>query len=296
MSSFSLIAKKFVVPAIITVLGIVMVLIGLINNQNTIYLVASANVLIGGIMAILFSAGIMKKGAIVAISGFCILVSIVLIGYTYVSVTGTIEHQKAYELNKIEIEQNLKDIREAEKNYKNTYGVYTDDWSELEKFIKTGEITQIDRGSVPVPSRPLTSEEIKLIYNDNRAADVDMTELEAWIISKNMNPVPEDVEGFKRDTNMVPFYSNVFGKRSYMDTREQLGLGPLVVENLKYIPGTEDDLVKWSIETVDSLAGTGEAAIRVEGTGPIGPLEGGLLPTYYFGETSSPKLSGSWEK
>lgn len=297
MGSLSLIAKKYVIPAIITVLGIVMVLIGLIKDQNMIYIIASLNVLIGGLLAILLSAGILKKGAVLAVAGFCAIISIGLVVYTYNSVTATIAHQEAYKTNVVEIEQNLKDIREAEKNYKKTYGVYTDNWDELETFIKSGKITQIDRGSVQVPARPLTAQEIEVIYGDGRPADLDMTEQEAWMVNKMVNPIPNDLVGFTRDTNMVPFYSNVFGKRSYIDTREQLGLGPLVVENLKYIPGTEDKkLEMWSIKTVDSLPGTGESAIFVEGIGPIGPLEGGMVPVYSFGEEKGPKLTGSWEK
>ena len=188
--------------------------------------------------------------------------------------------------------QNLEDIIYIQKEYQERNGIYAGTWDEMTNFVKNGTVDYVyAEGSVP--SRKLERVESNYLYNDNRPLDNNMTEAEAYRLSKwAQGPKYGDFKGFRRDTVQVSLLTSKFKSRSYLDARKISGLGSFYPDSLRFIPFTEGK-EEWKLQTVDSLDlgdGNKAPAIYVEGTLPF------VKKKMFFGSLTSPnELSGSWE-
>src|SRR5690554_8012779 len=70
-NQFSVIIKRYLIAAIIAIFGIIMIVIGLQSEQDLLFMFAAVNLLIGGILALLFSAGILNRIFVLAIGVVC---------------------------------------------------------------------------------------------------------------------------------------------------------------------------------------------------------------------------------
>jgi hypothetical protein len=213
---------------------------------------------------------------------------------SFKSVYDTHKHIAKYELCVKLAQNNLSDIRSAQKAFADMNGRYAKDWDELIDFINNGKVPFVDAFGV-VPSRKITEQERNFLYGDNRAIDNNMTELEAYRLSKMAN-APEDLQNFKRDTILVSFLSTKFGSKSYKAGRMKEGFGAFSAEKLPIIPFSNGK--KWKMETRDSIQIGTEyfPAIRVSGMLPIAKLEGEKPKEIYFGQLTSNDTGGSWEE
>ncbi len=295
-NQFSVLIKRYLIAVLIAVLGLVMIIIGAQSGQSSLFNIAAVNVFVGGILALLFSAGILSRVIVFVVGSICVLVTIFIGVSTYQSVQASIEHIEEREKAVKLVQYNLKEIREMQRAHKKKHGLYAGTWEELFDFFKNEKIEKIESmGSVP--ARAITVEEREALYDDNRAIDKLMTEREAAKLAAMGNPGEQpDLEGFKRDTVMVRFKEEFIGNISRMRERKSLGLGEIKVEEFKYIPMT-DPREEWIIETRDSVKYLDDTipTIVVYGREPVPRFEGGVRDTVGFGNLSTSSDKGTWE-
>ncbi|MBU2019840.1 MAG: hypothetical protein KJ941_09355 [Bacteroidetes bacterium] len=293
-SSLSLLLKKYSVPALFTILGITMVVVGLKTKQNGQYIIATIMMLIAGLLSFLYSSGKVSSKVLTTLGIAAGIGSLIAMGMATMSVYKTDQHIKKFNLcEKIAI-SNLRDIRTAQKAYAEANGKYASTWEELNDFIKNGKVPFVLAVGV-LPSRKITEAERNYIYKDNRAIDNNMTEMEAYLLSKSPSPA-EDLLGYKRDTIMVSFMSTKFGSKSYMENRMKEGIGKFYADSITSIPMSGGK--KWKLETKDSIQIGLDffPAIRVSGKLPIAKIEGEKPLEMSFGKLTSNDVSGSWEQ
>jgi hypothetical protein len=293
--NISVMLKKFAVPAIFFILGFVMIISGLISGQNSIWFVASFMALFAGVLSIAYSGGFLKtqlSKIIGIVAGLAALLTLIL---SWKSVSETAEHNKKYAFSLELTKQNLSDVRSAQKSYKEKYGVYASSWEKLEDFILNGTVADVLVKGI-VPARKLTPEENVYIYKSNRPIDNNMSEEEAYILSKSDGKFTEFVD-FKRDTTQVSFYERQFGNKSYLERREKANFGKLYVDSLKFIPFTGGKEM-FELKAIDSLLIGSEkvSVVEVKGKLPFAEIHGSKKrQTISFGSLTLPDLSGSWE-
>lgn len=295
-NQFSVLIKRYLIAVLIAILGLVMIIIGVQNDQSSLFNIAAVNVFVGGILAVLFSAGILSRIIVFIVGSICVLVTIFIGFSTIVSVQESMEHIKEREQAVQLVQYNLKEIREIQRAHKKKHGVYAGTWDELFDFFKNEKIEKIDAlGSVP--ARAITVDERDALYDDNRAIDKLMTEREAALLAEMGNPGEQpDLEGFRRDTIMVPYKKEFIGNISRSRERKALGLGEVTVEEFKYIPMT-DPREEWTLETRDSVKYLDDTipTIHVWGREPVPRFEGGMRDTVGFGNLSTSSDKGTWE-
>ena len=294
--NFSVLVKKYLIAFSIAILGLVATFYGLGNDQDQLFVIAAINLFLGGALAVLFSAGILKRNLILAIGFVCVLVTIF---FGYSSVVAVADAQKHID-DRARSEQlvryNLSVIRDVQRAFRNETGKFAATWAELEDFYNNGKITVIDAEKA-VPSRPLVKDEIKAIYRDNRAADVNMTEREAALLAAMGNPAKkEDLDGFKRDTIKKLFREDYMGSLSRIKERQRLGLGAFKAERLKFKPMSEPQ-TEWTLETRVNVPYGGDTipTIKVSGEEPVPFLMGGKKDMVGFGNLSTNSDKATWE-
>jgi len=295
-NQISVIIKRYLIAAVIALAGLLMIIIGLQSNQDSLFIVAAVNLFVGGILAVLFSGGVLNRTLVFIIGAICIVVT-VFIGYkSYESVQSTIAHNEARKEAEQLVRYNLTQLRDIQRAYKSKHGVYAGTWEEMFNFFKNEKI-QIIESSGSVPPRKITPKELKALYDDNRAIDRNMTEREAALLAEMGNPGnKEDLEGFKRDTVKVPYKKEYLSSISRIRERQSLGLGEFNLEELKYIPMT-DPKEEWKLETVDSFVYLNDTipTIHVYGKEPIPKFEDGEREIVGFGNLNSNSDKGTWE-
>lgn len=287
-NNISVLLKRFAVPALLLLVGLTLVIIGLTSGQGMAFNVASGLMLMSAILSFLYSTGKVPASVVNWLGIFSGICAIGLLVLSYLSVKQSVEYQETAKLCRLKSETNLTDIRYIQKMYAERNGKYAADWATLIEYAKNGTVDYIDAvGSVP--ARKMTVEESKFVYNDNRPIDNNMTEMEAFILSKS--PIcPVDLQGFKRDTIQKSLMETKFKSASYIDNRTKNKLGKFYADSLPYIPFSNGKAM-WKMETADSVNVDGGyyPAIFVEGILPYGG------DTLRFGKITSNETGGNWE-
>lgn len=296
MLNISVILKRYSVPAIFVVLGVMILTIAFKENQTMQFKLSGVLILVGAVISVLSSSSLINALTAKIIGGLSLVTSGILLFYSYQTVGETIEYQENYKACKAESIRNLSDIRTAQKAYFENYNTYAASWDELINFINTGTVnTVVAEGEKP--SRRITEAERNYIYKDSRAIDNNMTDLEAYILSKS-KICPDDLKGFKRDTIKVSFLKTTFTENiSYIKERRENGFGKFDVNNLKFIPFTNKKS-EWKIATDKVLVGVDSVStLRIEGVIPFTKIVGSKKKeTVYIGKLEMNDLSGSWEE
>lgn len=293
-SNFSMIIRKFAAPLIFTVLGLIVLIYGFTTNQDGTFILASVFLFAAALISMLYSSGKVKPAILNIVGIVAGLAALFTIYMSWTSVKKSEHYREIQKLTELKAQQNLADIRFIQKNCAEATGKYASNWEEFISYAKEAKMQYIDaKGSVP--GRRLSPEESRYIYKDNRPQDNNMTEEEAYILSKwTEGPNYAEFASFIRDTTYVSLLETKFGSASYVDTRMINGLGAFSLDSLPYIPWTKE---KWTIETRDSvLVGDQKfPAIRVSGKLPFAKIEGAKRPEIYFGNLTSNETGGSWE-
>lgn len=296
-NQLSLIVKRYLLPGIIVICGIGLIVLGLVTKQGGLFMMAAINLLIGGGLAILFSAGILKRNVVLIIGIVCIVFTVFIAYQAKASVDNTVQHDKDFAKSEILYQFRLKQIREIERAYHEKYKVYAPTFEDLKKFYVSDSVQKID-ASGAVPTRKLSIKERDVLYSDKRALDENMTEKEAAQLSALGNPTDSpDLKDFKRDTIMVPYRNEYLKLTSAKSKRESLGLGKFDIDRLRYIPMTNPK-IEWTIETRDKVPYVNNdtiSTIRVYGKQPIPRFEEGRKRVVGFGNLENGSDKGSWE-
>jgi hypothetical protein len=296
MLNISVILKRYSVPAIFLVLGIMIMTIAFKENQTMEFKLSGVLILVGAIISLLSSSSLINALTAKIIGGFSLVTSGFLLFYSYQSVGETMQYQANYKACKAEAIRNLSDIRTAQKAYFENYNTYANSWGELMKYINTGTVnTVVAEGEKP--SRRITEAERNFLYKDSRAIDNNMTDQEAYLLSKS-KICPDDLKGFKRDTIKVSFLKTTFTENiSYIKERRENGFGKFNLDNLKYIPFTNKKS-EWKIKTDKVVVGIDSVStLRIEGVIPFTKIVGSKKKeTMFIGKLEMNDLSGSWEE
>jgi hypothetical protein len=132
---------KYIFPAILVLLGLLMLIMGM--KQNWLFKIGGAAIALVGIVATLNIAGILSKMASTILMVVMILGSAGLAYLNYQSIENQLVFIKKKELVASHVIQRLKDIRTAELAYKDANGRFTANWDTLTSFVLTGQIPQI---------------------------------------------------------------------------------------------------------------------------------------------------------
>ncbi len=299
MNNIGLIVRKYSVPFLFTVIGLVVLIFGLMEGQGTSFLLAAAMILMAGILSALFSLGKLRPITVMLVGGVFGVVALILFWFTYDTVSDSLKYQNDRDKSMEIAKQNMIDIRFLQKVHKEKYGVYIDNWDDLIEFAKNGTMPYVySRGTVP-PEK-ITAEERDFLYGDDRPIDNKMTEDEAYRLSKWPEGPRYDslFSGFVRDTQQVSVMQTKFKNPSYRDNRRKLEIYAFSADSLPYIPFTGGKEM-WSIQTVDSIKIGEEVgpAILIEGYLPFAKMEGSEKKIhFFFGSLSTFDLEGSWEQ
>lgn len=294
----SLILKKYAIPLILIALGFSMVYLGMQQKQDSTFLLAALMMVVAGLISALYSSGKLNPKITVLIGVVAGAVAIGTLWMSSKSVMDTTTYNENYQKCLNMSIQNLQDIRYIQKSYMEKNGTFLKTWEEFVEYAKTGTVPKpISKGSLPAGK--ITPAERDYLYGDNRPIDVDMTEEEAYKLSKwpagpRYNELFKD---FVRDTIQITFADAKFNTKSYKRSREVAGLPRFSIDSLVYIPYT-GGRKKWNLETKDSvmLGETAVPAIFVHGEIPFAKIQGKKNEKLSFGRLTSNDMSGSWEE
>lgn len=291
-NNFSVLFKKYSVPVLLLILGITLLIVGITKEQGSMFMLSSVLMFIAGGLSLLYSSGKMKTLFLVIFGVLAGVAGIVMLSISWSEVRVEMKTQERNDLLEKTAKQNLEDVIYIQKKFHEKNGVYAGTWEELIDYVKNGKVDYVtSEGSAP--ARPMKREESRHLYNDNRPLDNNMTEVEAYLLSKwAENPYSAEYEGFKRDTNDVSLLKSKFKSRSYLEARKLSGVGTFYPDSLRFIPMTKGK-EEWLLEANDSLMAadsTFAPAVKVSGTLPF------IKKEMFFGSLTSPnELSGSWE-
>jgi hypothetical protein len=292
-NNLSLLIKKYSVPALFIVLAIGMFYITVSSKQNSTFIMATVMMFVAGILTLLYSSGKISTKVLTILGGIAFLGAAYTLYDSASSVGATVVHREQYALTIGKSQLNLSDIRTAQKAYLEENGFYAATWDDLIDFIKNGKVPFVDMEGT-VPGRRITTSERAILYGDNRAIDVNMTEAEALKLALSSNP-PEDLKTFRRDTIMVSFLKSKFETSSYKEAREVAGYGPFSADSLPFIPGTQK---KWQMKTIKKLKIQEQyfPAFKVWGKLPYAEIEGTDPKEISLGSLTTNDTGGSWEQ
>jgi hypothetical protein len=291
-NNFSALTSKVSLPAIITVLGLALVIIGKSSGQNNMFMISTGFLTLAGLVMLFFSIGSNIGKAAIIIGGALGIAGFYTFFYIGNDIISIDNARKFDERMDELVKQNLTDIKTSQIAFREVNGSYARDWASLKDFIVNGKI-KIAVKNGGVPNRRLTPEERAIIYGaaDKRALDYNMTEAEAIILAKLPTP-PADLVGFVRDTMLTSFFDSSFGASAYLSRRNKMGFPEFNVDSIFYVPNTG---IQFMITVTDSVEfqGTKVQALLVSGERKLKST--GKTRVYSFGSTSSPALSSNWD-
>ncbi|MCB0794555.1 MAG: hypothetical protein KDB88_07435, partial [Flavobacteriales bacterium] len=158
---------NYIFPALIIVIGGVLLMIGAMQGQNSWVLTGAALALVVGVIMLLLQLGIITRRSGTIIGALCALGAIGLGYRDYRSVQEVIEFNEQKREYDSQVIQGLKDVRTAQLAYKQANGVFANDLNALKTFVKQGSIPMIRAiGQVPDTLTEEEALELKIIVRD----------------------------------------------------------------------------------------------------------------------------------
>ncbi|NLK48277.1 MAG: hypothetical protein GX296_05655 [Bacteroidales bacterium] len=142
---------------------------------------------------------------------------VILIYLCFMSVLTPIQFEKVRTEREKEVVQSLINLRIAQIEYRDQNGFYASNLDTLLNFVKTGEKRVVLKEGI------LTEAQLASGLTEKRAADI--------VKKGNKREIAEaGLEGFRRDTTMVPLLEALYQNR----------LSSTEIDNLKYIPYSDN--------------------------------------------------------
>lgn len=264
---------------------------------------------------ILFVTGKLNRKLILIIGGISVPLAVTVIVLNFLSIKNAVEEIEFRNRVKGEMIIRILDLKEAEMAYKVVNGKFCDDIDELIKFVKEGKVPKAEAAG-NVPSRRPTPVEYDSLYpGENKAIDNNLTEIEAWKLTKMM-PTAEQLaeirqdplnanawaglENFKRDTVYIPVIKKYFTGEKYAERRSTIERTmefesefPFNPDSLAYIPHAGENKLKFGIETGEIVKSTGPApTLLIWAVHPMDSLE---MDSIFLGDLNKVDFNGSWQ-
>ena len=205
-------AGKFVFPAIFTITGLVMLIMGLSTDETTQvqqtseFVFGGLALLLMGILMIFNVMGVFKRKSkfilIPALIGVCIWYAFM----NYESIKERLDLEEEYMAYNTSVKQALLDIRDVEVAFRKTYQRYSSSKQELESFLTTGTVPYI---TSLCDERAIPDDRMSLVQADSLGIDPNTDEG-----NRAMERIDED-EAVKlglitRDTIEIPAMDFIF--------------------------------------------------------------------------------------
>jgi uncharacterized membrane protein len=111
MNNLGLLVRKFSVPVLFTVIGLIVLIVGLANGQDTMFLLAAAMILVAGVLSTLFSLGKLRPMIVMLLGGVFGIIAIILIVVSIYSVGNSVEYEDNRDMSLEIAKQNMREIR-----------------------------------------------------------------------------------------------------------------------------------------------------------------------------------------
>lgn len=296
MSNLGLLLKKFSIPVLFLITGLVMLYFGISTDQNTVFNLSSFLLLVAATLSFLYSWGGLSKNLFVITGAVSGVISLVLLYLSYKSVSDTEVYNSNYKKCKSLAISNLSDLRTIQMEYVKANKKYASSPAELLAFLKTATVDSIATAGI-IPSRKLSTAERDFLYSDNRPIDYNMNLTEAYRLSKS-SICPADLKDFKYDTLQTSLLGSKFiWNKSYNESRLKSGFPKFSSDSLFFVPFTGGK-EKWSFEIGTALKGREEVPVmRISGKLPYAEVQGKKNEFIFVGKLDIPETTpvGSWE-
>lgn len=256
--------NKIIFPLVLIVTGLISILYGFSAEQNGLFKLGAAVILLTGVISFLSVSGVFNKTIRIAISVTVGLICLTLSYFDYNSIQEPLKFEQEKNTRFTQITQRLKDIREAQKSYKNVYKKYAPTFDSLKIFVNTGQVPVLKAfGNIP----------------DG------MTEAEA--IQKGY---------YKKTVIMVDAKSSIFNDKYMKDRPKNL---PLTLDSIEFIPSCGAEKF---VMTTGAVVKNNVSVPTIEVIAPNDLIFKNWPKHFYasisnrkFGSTTDPGINGNWE-
>ena len=124
---FSLLLKKYSIPALFFVAGLVMLFVGVRSNQGSTFMLAAILMFAAGAISILYSSGKLKPMFVYIIGIAAGVLALITIYVSGKSVYDTTKYMENYKKPKSLAIRNLNDVRYIQKANPDKHGTYLSD-------------------------------------------------------------------------------------------------------------------------------------------------------------------------
>jgi hypothetical protein len=319
MNNIMRVIGKYFFPVVFFLIGLERIIAGLTTKTVTDstgkeYLIEqNGNFVLAGILCFLISAiiflfvsGKLNKKIVIIIGAVSIPVSIIVIVMNFLSIKNEVEAIEFKREVKGEMVLRIMDIKDAQVAYKMVHGDFCDNIDSLVLFVKTGKVPKpVSFGNVP--ARRITPAENDSLYpGENKAIDNNMSEIEAWKLSKmnvdwdNLEGAGwEDLKDFKRDTIYISVIDKYFSGEKFLDKRRTIQGSLNFTSKFEFNP---DSMAYIPHCPVDSKFGLAKDQV-IKSTGPaptlliwaVHPLDSLEMDSIYLGDLKKVDFNGSWQ-
>jgi len=270
---------------------------GEVLRQTQLYLFAGIALLIAGVVSLLYVSDLIKKMPHMALTYVIFpLIIVALVVFSFTSVKGDIDFDSVKKVQYREIKQNLKDLRDAQLEYRNKHKKFASTMDSLIYFIKNEEINQISKnGAVP---DEVTREYADYLFGEGEDIPQFIDEEQTWLLAQS-GQFPELVD-FRRDTNQVKVLEKVFLNEKAMKKRKRLSDLPFNVDSLRYVPFSNGK-VEFQLQAGSITKGNGEVPVfRIFDPNPMKftllDPEKAAKDTLIIGSLEKAMTNGNWDR
>lgn len=141
---------KFLFPGVLSIVGLILLIVGISGDQSSLFIFAGFGVLVVGIVSLLYSLGKVSKTIHLTVTLVMVIGSIFLAYSDYSTVKKDIDFVVNKKAVYAKVIQNLKDIRDVQVAHKKLNGTYIATFDSLHRFLDEGQLPIIKAiGSVP---------------------------------------------------------------------------------------------------------------------------------------------------
>jgi hypothetical protein len=304
---------KYMWPAIFLVVGLILLRMALVPDlveipgryvmidgvveplrkpvyQNSWFLYASLFFIVASVVWVLYLLKVINTTLGYGVLTIMAVFSVYLLYQDYTNIKTTVDYIADFDERETEIKTRLDDIKQAQIAFEEKHGYYAKSMDELIDYVKNGTKMKIFKQGA-IPERRITEEEMKYLYDDNRAIDNLMTEREAALLA-NSPFAATDTTGladFKRDTSYVSVMDAIFKDKKRVEARKKIGGQiPFHPDSMRYIPFTKE--MVW-MDTASVIRGEDLRVSTVE-IRMFHPMADSI--TYSVGSLTENHLRESW--
>jgi len=286
MDQFKRALDKYLIAGLLILIGGVALGYGLADGQPGLFLAGATAILIMGVLALLYTFGVLNKMVSMILGVALLLISCVFIYFNTNSITSVLEFRAAKEVHTVQLVQRLKDIRSIELAFKKRYGRYCGDFDSLVHYVKTDSIMILIR------------EGTNMVTFDSLKGEILGIKQFDWITQYDVNGITDSMAfilndadptyTFIRDTAYILAYPEVFPNDSAtLAARAH----PLNLDSLMYIPNMDTATIFLDAGTLNSRGQDFPVFVARERV-IYDPLEPEFLLS--VGSMEEAKTNGNW--